>query len=238
MAANPELHYLDSAATSQKPSVVLDAMRYYYEHDNANPHRGAYALSARATERYHEARERIARFIGVRDTARVIFTRGTTESLNLVAAAWGRANLGPGDDIVVTALEHHANFVPWQQVAIERDAALRICRITPDGRIDLEHLAALVSLRTKVVAFNHVSNALGTINPVEAIAAIARDGSERWSSATGHKLLRIFRSTSTRSTSTSTPSAGTRCSAPWASAYSSASVRSSNGCRRIRRAAT
>jgi len=118
LALNPRLHYLDSAATSQKPRAVLDAMMGYYTHDNANPHRGAYALSARATERYHDARERIARFVGVKDSARLIFTRGTTEALNLVATAWGRANVGPGDEIVLTGIEHHANFVPWQQLAL------------------------------------------------------------------------------------------------------------------------
>jgi len=174
LEANPDLHYLDSAATSQKPQVVLDAMMHYYTHDNANPHRGAYALSARATERYHQARERIAAFVGVRDSSRLIFTRGTTESLNLVAAAWGRANLGAGDEIVITGLEHHANFVPWQQLANERKAALRICRLTADGRIDLDHMASLVGARTKVIAFAHVSNALGTINPVAELCAIAR----------------------------------------------------------------
>src|SRR5262245_11186766 len=128
LAANPKLHYLDSAATTQKPRAVLDAMLDYYTHDNANPHRGAYALSARATERYHDARVRVAKFIGVKDVDRVIFTRGTTESLNLVATAWGRANVRAGDEIVVTGLEHHANFVPWQQLAIEKGAALRIAR--------------------------------------------------------------------------------------------------------------
>lgn len=172
--ANPDLHYLDSAATSQKPRAVLDAMMRYYEQDNANPHRGAYALSARATERYHEARERIARFIGVADIDRVIFTRGTTESLNLVATAWGRANVGAGDEIVVTGLEHHADFVPWQQLVREKGAALRIADITADGRIDVDHFASLVGARTKVVAFSHVSNALGTINPIAELAAISR----------------------------------------------------------------
>jgi len=174
LAAHPHLHYLDSAATSQKPRAVLDAIRQYYENDNANPHRGAYELSARATQRYHDARARIARFVGFRDTDRLIFTRGTTESLNLVASAWGRANVGAGDEVVITGLEHHANFVPWQQLALERRAVLRICRITADGRIDLDELASIVSARTKVVAFNHVSNALGTVNPVGEIAAIAR----------------------------------------------------------------
>jgi len=174
LASNPDLHYLDSAATSQKPRVVLDAMMYYYTHDNANPHRGAYALSARATERYHEARERIAKFVGVRDSARLIFTRGTTESLNLVATAWGRANVHADDEIVVTGLEHHANFVPWQQLALGVGAKVRVCQLTSEGGVDLDHLAALVGPRTKVVAFSHVSNALGTINPVAEMSAIAR----------------------------------------------------------------
>ena len=174
LASNPELHYLDSAATSQKPRAVLDAMVHYYTHDNANPHRGAYALSARATERYHAARERVARFVGVRDSACLIFTRGTTESLNLVASSWGSANVRPGDDIVLTGLEHHANFVPWQQLARQTGAALRIARLTPDGRIDLDDVRALVGPRTRVVAFSHVSNALGTINPVRDLSAIAR----------------------------------------------------------------
>jgi cysteine desulfurase / selenocysteine lyase len=150
-------------------------MREFYETSNANPHRGAYALSVRATDCYERARHGIARFLGVRDADCLIFTRGTTESLNLVAATWGRANVSAGDEIVVTALEHHANFVPWQQLAIEKGAKLRVCELTPDGRIDLDCLAGLLSRRTKVVAFNHVSNALGTINPVMEITRIVRD---------------------------------------------------------------
>jgi cysteine desulfurase/selenocysteine lyase len=174
LAANPDLHYLDSAATSQKPRVVLDAMRDYYERDNANPHRGAYALSARATDRYHAARERVARFLGASDAECLVFTRGTTESLNLVATAWGHANVREGDEIVVTALEHHANFVPWQQVAIARGARFVVCPLTSDHRVDLDALRTLVTPRTKVLAFNHVSNALGTVNPVDQISAIGR----------------------------------------------------------------
>ncbi len=173
LANNPELHYLDSAATSQKPTAVLDAMRHYYEHDNANPHRGAYELSARATERYHQARERIARFIGVADAACVIFVRGTTEGLNLVAWTWGRANVSEGDEIVVTGMEHHANFVPWQQLAIQQRATLKIAKVTDDGAIDLDDLKTQITRKTKVVCFSHVSNALGTINPVHEIAAMA-----------------------------------------------------------------
>src|SRR5215467_11729407 len=174
LAANPDLHYLDSAATSQKPRAVLDAMLEYYERDNANPHRGAYALSARATERYHDARLRVARFVGVKDADRLLFTRGTTESLNLVASSWGRTNVRAGDEIVVTGLEHHANFVPWQQIAIEKGAKLNIARITSDGRVDIDHFASLVGAKTKVVAFPHISNALGTLNDVAALSAIAR----------------------------------------------------------------
>ena len=175
LARSPDLHYLDSAATSQKPAVVLDAVRAYYETSCANPHRGAYALSARSTEVYHEARSKVARFFGIGDPDRLIFTRGTTEAINLVASTWGRANVAPGDEIVITGMEHHANFVPWQQLARERGAALRICELTPDGRIDLDCLRTLLGTRTRVVAFSHVSNALGTINPAREIAALARE---------------------------------------------------------------
>src|SRR5919199_1789883 len=177
LAADPTLHYLDSAATSQKPRAVLDAIRAYYERDNANPHRGAYALSVRATERYQRARERVARFVGVRDAACLIFTRGTTEGLNLVASTWGRSHVMEGDELVVTGMEHHANFVPWQQLAIHAGARLHICRLTAGGHLDLDDLAALLGPRTRVVAFSHVSNALGTINPVRDIVALVREGS-------------------------------------------------------------
>jgi cysteine desulfurase/selenocysteine lyase len=177
LAANPGLHYLDSAATSQKPRQVLDALRNYYERDNANPHRGAYDLSARSTQKYLEARERIADFIGVVDTQTLVFTRGTTESLNLVATAWGGTNLEKGDEIVITGMEHHANFVPWQQVAHTAGAKLRICGLTSDGRIDMDQLKKLLGRKTRVVAFGHVSNALGTINPVAEITAFVRDKS-------------------------------------------------------------
>jgi cysteine desulfurase/selenocysteine lyase len=179
LAARPGLHYLDSAATSQKPAAVLDAIRAYYTEDNANPHRGAYELSARATQRYHEARERIARFLGVADVNTLIFTRGTTEAINLVATAWGQANIDRGDEIVVTGMEHHANFVPWQQLALARGATLRICELTPDGRVDADRFQSLVGARTKVIALPHVSNALGTINPVRELAAAVRERAPR-----------------------------------------------------------
>jgi cysteine desulfurase / selenocysteine lyase len=174
LVRQPELHYLDSAATAQKPAVVLDAIREFYETVNANPHRGAYTLSVRATEAYHDARARLARFFGVSDPAAFIFTRGTTESINLVASSWGPIIVQPGDEIIVTAMDHHGNFVPWQQLAIRRQAHLRIWEMEPDGTLDLAKLQEMLSERTGIVAFNHVSNALGTINPVRAIAELAR----------------------------------------------------------------
>jgi cysteine desulfurase/selenocysteine lyase len=178
LAADPDLHYLDSAATSQKPRVVLDAVREFYETSNANPHRGAYALSVAATDCYQSARDRVAKFLGIADSDCLIFTRGTTESINLVASAWGRANVQRDDEIIVTALEHHANFVPWQQLAIERGAKFRICELTAEGRIDLDCLRSMISRRTRIVAFSHVSNALGTVNPVREIVSIARERSD------------------------------------------------------------
>lgn len=173
LAGAPGLHYLDSAATAQKPQAVLDALLHYYTHDNANPHRGAYALSARATERYHAARETVARFIGAPDADAVIFVRGTTEAMNLVAAGWGAARLGPGDAIVVTAMDHHASFVTFQQLALRTGAEFRIAELTADGALDLAQFAGLLDARVKLVSVPHVSNALGTINPVTAIAAMA-----------------------------------------------------------------
>ncbi|MFN8718762.1 MAG: aminotransferase class V-fold PLP-dependent enzyme [Gemmatimonadaceae bacterium] len=174
LAADPGLHYLDSAATSQKPVVVLDAVRAFYTTANANPHRGAYALAARATDQYHEARATIARFVGAADSDGVIFTRGTTEAMNLVASSWGHSNVRAGDEIVVTALEHHANFVPWQQLARATGATLRIVELTPQQTIDLDHLRTLVTTRTKLVAITHVSNAVGAITPLEDAVHIIR----------------------------------------------------------------
>ena len=178
LARDPGLHYLDSAATSQKPKAVLDAIRDFYETANANPHRGAYALSVRATELYHQARTRIARFLGVEDSDCLIFTRGTTEGLNLVASSWGFANVASGDEIVVTAMDHHANFVPWQMLAARKGAKFRICELRTDGKIDLDALSGLLNARTKIVAFSHVSNALGTINPVADIVRLVREKSD------------------------------------------------------------
>lgn len=169
---------MDSAASAQKPGIVLDALRDYYATTYANPHRGAYDLSVHATERYHQAREKIARFFGVSDPDTLILTRGTTESLNLIASTWGRSNIRSGDEILISGMEHHANFVPWQQLAIESGATLKICEITDDGRLDLDMLRDLTSAKTKLVALAHVSNALGTINPIAEISAMVRERSD------------------------------------------------------------
>ncbi len=167
------LTYLDSGATSQKPAVVLQALDDYYRHYNANVHRGIYQISERATAAYEEARHKVARFIGATDDREIIFTRGTTEGINLVAYSWGRTNVGAGDVIIVTEMEHHSNLVPWQILAQERGATLAAIPLTEDGRLDLaayDTLLADHAERVKLVAVTHVSNTLGTINPVAEIA--------------------------------------------------------------------
>ena len=178
LAAHPGLHYLDSAATTQKPLAVLDAERAFYATANANPHRGAYALSVAATDALHDARATVARFLGVADAACCLFTRGTTEALNLVARSWGEAHLRAGDEVVVTALEHHANFVPWQQLARRNGAVLRIVPLTARQEVDLDALAAVLGARTRVVAITHVSNAVGAITPLAAVVALVRARSD------------------------------------------------------------
>jgi len=167
------LVYLDSAATSQKPRSVLDALDAYYEHDNANVHRGIHELSRRATEAFEEARVKVASWIGAAEPAELIWTRGTTEAINLVATAWGLDNVGEGDEILLSVLEHHSNIVPWQLLAQRTGARLRYIELDDQGRLILDDLPQLLSERTKVVAVSHVSNALGTINPVKRIAEAA-----------------------------------------------------------------
>jgi cysteine desulfurase/selenocysteine lyase len=167
------LVYLDSAATSQKPRQVIEAVARFYQESNANVHRGLYQLAAEATDLYEEAREKVARFIGA-DPKEVIFTRGTTEGLNLVAYSLGEARMGPGDEILVTEMEHHANLIPWQLLAQRKGARLVAIRVTDEGQLDLADLEAKLSSRTKVVALTHVSNVLGTINPIPSIAELAR----------------------------------------------------------------
>ncbi len=170
------LVYLDSAASSQKPRAVIDAIARYYLKDHGNVHRGAHELSIRATHLYEEARGKVARFIGAGRSDEIVFTRGTTESINLVASSWGRANLAPGDVIVVTEMEHHSNLVPWHIVAEATGAVIKAARVTDDGQIDLEHLEALTQWeQVRLIATAHVSNAVGTIHPVQEIARLARE---------------------------------------------------------------
>jgi cysteine desulfurase/selenocysteine lyase len=167
------LVYLDNAATTQKPEAVLTAIVDYYRTTNANVHRGAYGLAIRATEAYEAARARVAGFVNAWAPEGVVFTRGTTEALNLVAGAYGRAAVGAGDSIVVTALEHHSNLVPWQLLCQEKGATLRMVEITEEGRIDLSDYGRALERRPKIVAFPYVSNALGTVNPVAQLATLA-----------------------------------------------------------------
>ncbi len=169
----PPLVYLDNAATTQKPRAVLDAIRHYYETSNANVHRGAYALAVRATEAYEAARRRVAAFVNAWGPEAVVFTRGTTEALNLVAGSWGRANVRRGDTIVVTAMDHHSNLIPWQLLAQERGATVDMVEVTTDGRVDPDSFARALARSPRLVAFPYVSNALGTINPAPAMIAQA-----------------------------------------------------------------
>lgn len=169
------LVYLDNAATTQKPQVVIDALRHYYERDNANVHRGVHALSERATAAFEGARKSVQRFLNARSEREVIFTRNATESINLVARAWGDWALKAGDEVLITALEHHSNIVPWQQACARTGAVLKVAPIDDAGDVVMDEFARLVSSRTKMVAVSHLSNALGTINPVEEMVALARE---------------------------------------------------------------
>ena len=163
------LVYLDSAASSQKPEAVISAMSRYYRETHANVHRGVYTLSEEATEAYEDARRKVARFIGARSPREVIFTRNATEAINLVAYSWGRANLQPGDEILLTEIEHHSNLVPWQLIGQQTGAKLRFIPVTDDGLLDLQSLEGLLTDRTRMVAFTAMSNVLGMITPAEEL---------------------------------------------------------------------
>ncbi len=167
------LVYLDSAATSQKPVQVIEALDRYYREYNSNVHRGVHTLGTRATDQYEGAREKVRRFINASLVEEVIFTRGTTTALNTVAASYGRANLQEGDEIVITYMEHHSNVIPWQQIAKEKKAILKYLPLQKDGTIDLEDARKTITPKTKIVSIAHVSNVLGTINPIKELAAIA-----------------------------------------------------------------
>ncbi|MEI4959957.1 cysteine desulfurase [Aeromonas caviae] len=168
------LVYLDNAATTQKPQAVLDAINHYYRADNANVHRAAHALSGRATRAFEDARETVARFINASRSHEVIWTRGTTEAINLVAQSWGMSELRAGDEIVLSTLEHHANIVPWQLVAQRTGAVIRVIPLNERGDLDIAAYLALLGPRTRLVSVAHVSNALGTVNPVKEMVAAAK----------------------------------------------------------------
>ena len=169
------LVYLDNAATTQKPRSVIDALVRYYERDNANVHRGVHELSQRATNDYEDARTVVQKFLGAAESEEIIYTRGTTESINLVTASWGRANVDAGDEVLISAMEHHSNIVPWQILCEEKGARLKIVPINDDGEFLLDEYEKLLSDRTKIVAVNHVSNALGSVNPVREIVKRAHE---------------------------------------------------------------
>jgi cysteine desulfurase/selenocysteine lyase len=168
------LVYLDNAATTQKPATVIDAIRRYYEADNANVHRGVHALSERATEAYEGAREKVRAFVNAASVREIVFTRNATESINLVARAWGDANVHAGDEVLITGMEHHSNIVPWQQLCARTGAVLRVVPIDDRGDLIPEEFERLLSPRTRILAVVHLSNALGTVNPVAEMAAKAR----------------------------------------------------------------
>jgi cysteine desulfurase/selenocysteine lyase len=167
------LVWLDNAATTQKPQTVIDRVSYFYEHENSNVHRAAHTLAARATDAYESARESVRRFIRAPSSREVVFLRGTTEGINLVAQSWGRRNVEPGDEIVITWLEHHANIVPWQQLASEKGARLRVAPVDDTGQVILEEYEKLLGPKTKIVSFAQVSNALGTITPAKEMIEMA-----------------------------------------------------------------
>ena len=169
------LVYLDNAATSQKPKVVLDALRSYYEDDNSNVHRGIHELSRRATVAYEESRAKVASWVGANEPSEIVWTRGTTEAINLVSSAWGLDNVGEGDEILISVLEHHSNIIPWQLLARRTGAVIKYIELDEQGRWILDELPHLLTDRTKIVAISHVSNALGTVNPVKRVAAAAHE---------------------------------------------------------------
>ncbi len=189
------LVYLDSAATTQKPQCVIDAVSHYYEHDNANIHRGVHTLSMRATQEYENARARIAIFLGASRPEEVIFCRGATEAVNLIAQGFARPYIGAGDEILITEMEHHSNIVPWQLLCEQTGAVLKVAPVLDDGSIDLDGFKALLTPETSIVSFAHVSNAIGSINPVTEMCSMAKevgattvvDGAQ----ATGHMAVDI-----------------------------------------------
>ncbi|MEH6389998.1 MAG: aminotransferase class V-fold PLP-dependent enzyme, partial [Pseudomonas profundi] len=171
------LVYLDNAASSQKPNAVIESIDHYYRHDNANVHRGVYTLSERATQVYEAARDKVQSFLNAAEREEVIFVRGTTEAINLVAQSFARPRLKPGDEILISAMEHHSNIVPWQMVCEQTGARLKVVPINDNAEIELDQYRALLSKNTRLVAITHISNALGSINPVKEMIALAHQQS-------------------------------------------------------------
>lgn len=170
---NERLAYLDNAATSQKPQAVLDAIMNFYQNDNANVHRSVYTLGQRATEEYENARIKVQKFINAKDAHEIIFTKGTTDSLNLLASTYGEENIQKGDEIVISYMEHHSNLIPWQQLALEKGAILKYIELTADGQLDLADMQNKITDKTKIVALTHASNVLGVTNDIKKMAKIA-----------------------------------------------------------------
>lgn len=169
------LAYLDNAATAQKPRQVVESLVHFYEHDNANVHRGVHSLAERATEEYEEARQKVQHFINAADNKEIIFTKGCTDSLNLVAATYGEQNIQAGDEIVISIMEHHSNLIPWQQLAIKKHAVLKYIELTDDGTLDMADAQKKITDKTKIVAVAHASNVLGTVNPLKELAKLAHE---------------------------------------------------------------
>ena len=173
------LVWLDNAATTQKPQSVIDRLKYFYEHENSNIHRAAHELAARATDAYEEAREKVRGFLNASSTNEIVFVRGATEAINLVAQSWGRQNIVEGDEILLSVLEHHANIVPWQQLATEKGAKLKVIPVDDSGQILLDAFQRLLGPKTKLLAFTQVSNALGTITPAKQMIDAAHAAGAR-----------------------------------------------------------
>ena len=211
-----DVAYLDNAATAQRPQCVLDAVTEFYKSQNANPLRGLYPLSIAATEAYENAREAVRSFLKAKSSREIIFTRNTTESINLVAYSYGLSHVKAGDEVLVSIMEHHSNLLPWQMVCRQTGASLKFMECEMDGTLDLNKVEALITPKTKIVACTHVSNVLGRVNPIRELAALAAPA-RCWSA---RRARRTFRWTCKHWTRISSPSPATRSTAPWASAFS------------------
>lgn len=230
------LVYLDNAATTQKPRCVVEAIANEYYSVNANVHRGVHFLSQQATDLHEAARETVRRFINARDVAEVVFTRGTTESLNLVASSYGEAFLHEGDEVIVTVMEHHSDIVPWQLLRERKGIVLKVVPMTDEGVLDLDAYEQLFTPRTRLVCVAHVSNVLGTVNPVKRMRRLpTRTGRTYW--WTGHRVCRTLRWTCRTLVATLWCSAGIRCTAQRALVCFTAARTCSTACRPTRVAA-